>query len=103
VVFSHLHQLGTIGHWVVRLSSSIYQIHHIRGMQNVIAETVSCMYDASVHIPVSPVLLEFPMLSEDIGTHQWSDPVRSALTDRLSSGEKVSRYVRRSSSLQHSL
>jgi hypothetical protein len=45
------------------------------------------MYDPNDHLPVAPVLLEFPMLFEDIGAHQRSDPNLSAVIDRLSSGD----------------
>jgi hypothetical protein len=57
----------------------MYKIHHNRGTQNVTAETLSHMYDADIHIPVSPVLLELPMLYEDTGTHLRANPVLSAL------------------------
>jgi hypothetical protein len=62
-------------------------MHHIRGTQNVIADALSRMYDHDAQTVVTPVLLEFPMLFEDIGTHQRSDLYLSAIIDQLGSGE----------------
>jgi hypothetical protein len=43
------------------------------------------MYDPNEQLLVTPVLLQFPMLFEDIGTHQHSDSELSAIIDHLSS------------------
>jgi transposase InsO family protein len=45
------------------------------------------MYEPDAQTVVTPVLKEFPMLFEDIATHQRSDPDLSAIIDQLSSGE----------------
>jgi hypothetical protein len=79
---SHPRQLGRIARWVIRLSSFKFCVHHIRGTQNVIADTLSRMYNPKDHLPVAPVLLEFPMLFEDTGAHQRSDPDLSAVIDQ---------------------
>jgi hypothetical protein len=84
---SHPRQLGRIARWIICLSSFKFCVHHIRRTQNVIADTLSRMYDPKDHLPVSPVLLEFPMLFEDIGAHQRSYPNLSAVIDQLSSGD----------------
>jgi hypothetical protein len=49
---------GRIGCWVIRLASFKFVVHHIRGTQNVIADTPSHMYEADIRLPVSLVLLE---------------------------------------------
>ena len=84
---SHPRQLGRIGRWVIRLSSFKFQAHHIRGTQNVIADALSRMYDDQAELVVAPVLLEFPILFEDIGIHQRSDPELNAIIERLGSEE----------------
>jgi hypothetical protein len=89
---SHPRQLGRIVQWIVRISSFKFVVHHIRGTQNVIADTLSRMYEGIEPLPVSPILLEFPMLYDDIGTHQRSDPALSSVIDRLSSGEDIPGY-----------
>jgi hypothetical protein len=50
------------------------------------------MYEGIEPHPVSPILLEFPMLYDDIGVHQRSDPALSSVIDRLSSGEDILGY-----------
>jgi hypothetical protein len=89
---SHPSQLGRIARWIVRISSFKFVVHHIRGTQNVIADTLSRMYEGIEPYPVSPILLEFPMLYDDIGAHQRSDPALSSVIDRLSSGEEIPGY-----------
>jgi hypothetical protein len=79
---SHPRQLGRIGRWVVRLASFKFVVHHIRGTQNVIADTLSRMYEVDDRLPVSPILLEFPMLYEAIGNHQRADHDLCPLIDR---------------------
>jgi hypothetical protein len=99
---SHPRQLGRIACWVAGLSAFKFHVHHIQGSQNVIADTLSRMYDPGVQVLVAPVLLQFPILFEDIATHQRSDPDLKTLIDRLSVGDipgyslqKVSFIVRR--------
>jgi hypothetical protein len=41
---SHPRQLGRIARWVIRLSPFKFDVHHIRGSQNVIADALSRMY-----------------------------------------------------------
>jgi hypothetical protein len=89
---SHPRQLGRIARWIVRISSFKFVVHHIRGTQNVIADTLSRMYEGMEPLPVSPILVEFPMLYDDIGTHQRSDPALCSVIDRLSSGEDIREY-----------
>jgi hypothetical protein len=43
-LLSHPRQLGKIGHWVVRISSLKFKVQHIRGTQNIVADTLSRMF-----------------------------------------------------------
>jgi hypothetical protein len=89
---SHPRQLGRIARWIVRISSFKFVVHHIRGTQNVIADTLSRMYEGTEPLSVSPVLLEFPMFYDDIGVHQRADSALSPIMDRLASGEDITGY-----------
>jgi hypothetical protein len=71
---------------VMRLSFK-FQAHHIRGTQTVIADALSRKYDNEAEPVVAPILLEFPMLFQDIGTHHSSDPELNVIIQRLSSEE----------------
>jgi hypothetical protein len=70
----------------MRFSSFKFQALHVRGTQNVIADDLSRMYDNEAERVVA-LVLEFPMLFQDIGTHQRSDPELNAIIERLSSEE----------------
>jgi hypothetical protein len=65
----------------------MFHVHHIRGSQNVIADALSRMYDPGGEVFVAPVLLQFPILFEDIATHQRSDPDLSDIIDQLPLGD----------------
>jgi transposase InsO family protein len=82
---SHPRQLGRIARWVIRFSAFKFCIHHIRGTQNVIADALSRMYDPDTEAVVAPILLQFPMLFEDIATYQRADPHISAIINQLAS------------------
>ncbi|PNF34261.1 hypothetical protein B7P43_G16924 [Cryptotermes secundus] len=84
---SHPRQLGRIGRWVVRLSSFKFNVQHITGSQNFIADALSRMYDTPADIPVCPMVLDFPMLFEDIATHQNADSVLSPIIRQFIAGE----------------
>jgi hypothetical protein len=43
-LLSHPIQLGKIGRWVVKILSLKFQVHHVRGTQNVIADSLSRMF-----------------------------------------------------------
>jgi hypothetical protein len=69
------------------ISSFKFVEHHIKCTQNVIADALSRMYEETEPLSVSPVLLEFPKLYDDIGVHQRAHPVLSPVIDLLESGE----------------
>jgi hypothetical protein len=91
---SHPRQLGRIARWIVRISSFKFVVHHIKGTQSVIADTLSRMYEGIEPLSVSPILMEFPMFYDDIGAHQRSDPALCSVIDRLSTGEDIPGYSR---------
>jgi hypothetical protein len=84
---SHPRQLGRIARWVIRLSAFKFDVHHIRGSQNIIADALLRVYDPGGEFFVAPLLLDFPVLFENIATHQRSDPDLKAIIDRLSLGD----------------
>jgi hypothetical protein len=81
---SHPRQLGRIARWVIRLSAFKFDVHHIRGSQNIIADALSHTYDPGGDVLVAPVLLQFSILFEQIATHQRPDPDLKTIIDRLS-------------------
>ena len=45
-LLSHPRQLGKIGCWVMKISTLKFQVRHIRGTQNIVADTLSQMFEA---------------------------------------------------------
>jgi hypothetical protein len=62
-LLSHPRQLGKIGRSVVRISSLKLKVQHIRGTRNIVADTLSRMFEGQVHhepeIPYHAVLAIF--------------------------------------------
>ena len=72
--------------WAVRLSAFKFVPHHIKGSDNVIADSLSRMFHC-VDIPpdpvVAPVLLNFPMAFADVRSYQAQDPVLSDILAKI--------------------
>jgi hypothetical protein len=63
---SHPRKLGKIGRWVAKISALKFQVRHIRGTQNIVADALSRMFDLPVEEATSPVqcnvtLTDFPL------------------------------------------
>lgn len=91
-LLAHPRQLGKIGRWVVQISSLKFSVQHVRGTQNVIADTLSRMYHTpDDHLSDSApagcaVLLDFPLAFSDIVPHQLNDPELAPIISELQSG-----------------
>ena len=99
-LLSHPRQLGKIGHWVVKISSLKFLVMHIRGTQNVVADTLSRMFEPSeVEEPVEACCnlktTNFPLAFHDVRKLQLEDPELSEIRDRIRRGEKVVNYILR--------
>jgi hypothetical protein len=77
-LLSHPRQLGKIGRWVVKISSLKFKVQHVRGTQNVVADALSRMFDASHHeavsVPCHNLLTKFPLAFCDLAKLQREDP-----------------------------
>jgi hypothetical protein len=66
----HLRQLGKICRWVVRISSLKFKVQHIRGTQNIVAETLSRIFEGQVpHEPAvscHAVFNHFPLVFQEL-------------------------------------
>jgi len=96
-LLAHPRQLGKLGRWVVQISSLKFQVQHLRGTQNVVADTLSRMY----HKPEDPnieeapgcgaVLLEFPLAFKDVMSYQLQDPELATIIENLRPGKPIPR------------
>lgn len=113
-LLSHPRQQGRLARWVLRVSSFRFQVRHIRGTQNIIADSLSRMFEEkltreepesapkkileNIIVPepmcnvVSPELAHFPLAFQSFQQHQDEDPELKALIIRLQQGELVSGY-----------
>jgi len=97
-LLSHPRQLGKIGRWVARISALKFQVRHIRGSQNVVADALSRMFESPVEEGPAPiecnlVLTSFPLAFSDLKSLQVQDLELAEISRRLRSGEKVDRYM----------
>jgi hypothetical protein len=74
-LLSHLRQLGKIGRWVVKLSALKFQVRHIRGTQNIVADTLSRMFEIPPPGAPNPevchlTLMAFPLAFQELGKLQ---------------------------------
>lgn len=97
-LLAHPRQLGKIGRWVIRISSLKFKVQHVRGSQNILADTLSRMY----HLPSetgqdtvpdsSAILLSFPLAFEGILQHQLRDPELGPIIQELKEGKEHKPY-----------
>jgi thiaminase len=53
-LLSHSRQLGKIGRWMAKISALKFQVRHIRGKQNIVADTLSRLFEAPKHEAPNP-------------------------------------------------
>lgn len=78
LLLAHPRQLGKIGRWVIKISSFKFKTQHLRGVLNVVADTLSRMYTETHDqpeetVPVNPVLLQFPLAFTEVAQYQLTD------------------------------
>jgi hypothetical protein len=75
----HGNQLGRVARWVMRLAPFKFDIVHVRGSDNVAADSLSRMFDDKPVPEESPVftgfLTSFPVSFKDLKFHQNNDEV----------------------------
>jgi hypothetical protein len=96
-LLSHPKQLGKIGRWVVKISALKFEVRHIRGTQNIVADTLSRMFETppcgEVSVSCGVKLTEFPLAFQDLKQLQLQDPTLCDIRNRLERGQKVENYV----------
>lgn len=92
-LLAHPRQLGKIGRWVIKISALKFKVQHVRGTQNIVADTLSRMYSNHVDEgdtePVNcclNILLNFPPAFDNILSHQMKDPELGPIVTELQAG-----------------
>jgi hypothetical protein len=96
-LLSHPRQLGKIGRWVAKISALKFQVRHIRGTQNIIADTLSQMFESapvneSPTVQCNLTLANFPLAFNDLKQLQVQDRELNEIWNKLSQGDKVAHY-----------
>jgi hypothetical protein len=96
-LLSHPRQLGKIWHWVAKISALKFQVCHIRGTQNIVADTLSRMFESSTSETLNQVechitLTNFPLAFHDVGQLQKEDPVLTGVVAQLENSKNIGNY-----------
>jgi hypothetical protein len=92
-LLSHPRQLGKIGHWVVKLSVLKFQVRHIRGTQNIVADTLSRMFEVPRPEAPNPDVCHLTLTAfQELGNLQREDPGLAAIIAKLERGDNVPKY-----------
>jgi hypothetical protein len=90
--------LGKIGRWVAKISALKFQVKHIRGTQNVVADKLSRTLESPGNDETTTpavcylTLTNFPLAFHDLKELQLQDPELNRVKDKLQKGEKVGNY-----------
>lgn len=96
----HPKNLGRVGRWLLKLSKFDYEVQHIKGESNVIADALSRLYqdeDNQTHQETETehlnLLQDVPLSFVSIQQHQTTDPDCELIRTRIHSGEDVDNFV----------
>lgn len=103
-LLNHPKQLGRIGRWVLRLNCYNFQVKHIRGTKNVVADTLSRRYplpdrEYSTDNPpphgerLNTLITDFPLAFTSITEYQRQDPKLKTIIGELEKGNTSPKYV----------
>jgi hypothetical protein len=97
-LLAHPRQLGKIGRWVTRISAFKFEMRHIRGTQNIVADALSQMFktlpreEQATHL-CQVTLTTFPQIFQSLGQLQENDQYLGPIIAQLQKGDKISQYL----------
>lgn len=86
------HSLGKIGRWLYRLSAFSFEVQHIPATQNVVADSLSRLFDEAPPPQLNAILTDFPLSFTSISLHQQDDDFCKNILQTLQAGNKVTNY-----------
>lgn len=87
------HSLGKIGRWLYRLSAFSFTVKHIPAADNVVADSLSRLFDDPPIPQANVILVDFPLSFTTINQHQQEDTWCKNLIQQIESGVKVPNYA----------
>lgn len=87
----HVNQLGRVGRWILRLAQFKFNVVHVRGADNQVADCLTRLFDVdkSNGSVVGTVLTTMPASFTSIRDHQQQDPLCKGIYDKLVQGTPV--------------
>lgn len=102
-VLARPRKTGRIARWAVRISAFKFNVRHIKGSDNALADILSRMFEESSdsrqgsdnasQILSLPVLGEVPQLFSDLRMKQQEDPIWGPIRKELSEGKHLPQYT----------
>jgi len=97
-LLSHPRQLRKIGRWVLKISALKFEVRHVRGTQNIVADTLSRMFDSPTsdsanQVESHLVLTEFPLAFQELAQLQREGSKFSGIVIQLEKGDMVDGYI----------
>jgi len=97
-LLSHTRQLGKTGRWVVKISALNFEVRHVRRKQNIVADTLSRMFESPTSDSVEQVeshlvLTDFPLAFQELAQLQWEDSALAGIVAELEKGDVVGGYT----------
>lgn len=86
-LFHHPKQVGKLGRWILLLSRFKFNIKHIKGSNNNVADCLSRMYDETEEVQCS-ALRDDPICSRSLQHHQINDEYCNDLRILINKGDK---------------
>lgn len=86
------HSLGKLGRWLYRLSAFSFDVKHIPATENVVADSLSRLFDEEPPPQLNAILTEFPLTFTAINVHQQEDETCRKIIQQLNKGTLVPNY-----------
>lgn len=86
------HSLGKIGRWVYRLSAFSFRVEHIPAAENVVADSLSRLFEEQSASLVSPILPDFPLSFTSIRQLQLEDEECNQRITKLNQGDTIDKF-----------
>lgn len=90
-LFEHPKQIGKLGRWILLLSRFKFDIKHIKGRCNNVADCLSRMYEGTEEVNCS-ALREYPVTNDSLIRHQVNDKFCNDLIIQINGGTRVPKY-----------
>lgn len=90
-LFEHPKQIGKLGRWILLLSRFKFNIKHIKGSCNNVADCLSRMYEGTEEVNCY-ALQDYPVTNDSLARHQINDKFCNDIIIQINGGTTVPKY-----------